>query len=104
MSCWATVTLATGIKASADEVEVALTAMGLTVTGKNENTVYTRNLATLVNTSDGWTVNNANFDKERFKREVARAKTLAQAKAQNYRVYKEDRTADGKIVIRMKVG
>ena len=52
--------------------------------------------------NSAWSVTGASFDSAQFRREVARAKVLSEAKRQGYRITRDERQGD-KIVLRMKV-
>lgn len=103
MSCYSIVKLNLDIKASADEIEEALKAMGFTTQSKSVTTVVCGAMTfSRADANSGWSVTGASFDATQFRREVARAKVLSEAKRQGYRITRDERQGD-KIVLRMKV-
>lgn len=106
MSCWATVSTATEVKATEDEVIVAIERMGFKLRTKTSTVIYFQGGITLSRADEKspWAVTGvSNFDQKRFGQEVQRAKSLALAKKEGYRVVQDD-IQNGKVVLRMKIG
>ena len=104
MSCYSIVTLNLELKASADEILEAASGMGFKVISASDLCVETDSVRFIRDSpNSAWAASGANsFDSTRFRREVARAKVLSEAKRQGYRITQDVRQGD-RLVIRMKL-
>ena len=104
MACYSIVTLDTNVRAAPEEIAEAARAMGLKVLASSINQVDCEGAIFARSGADSpWIASSAaGFDEGRFRREVARAKALAEARRQGCRVIREERQGD-RIMIRLQV-
>ena len=104
MSCYSIVTLQLELKATPDEIAEAVRAMKLGIIQKDALFVDAGSVQFRRDTTQSaWKVSaSSGFDSKRLQRELARAKSLAEARRLGYRVVREERQGE-RIVLRLAV-
>ncbi|HEY3319864.1 MAG TPA: hypothetical protein VGP72_05235 [Planctomycetota bacterium] len=102
MACYSIVAIKTQVKAPVSEVAQALIAMGYKNVMSDIRSVLADGLQLSCRGDDTWEVTRGTLDVARFTREVARAKVLAEARRQGYRVTVDSREGE-QIKIRLRV-
>ena len=103
MSCYAITKVPLNMKATSDEIELALKRMGLTFTKEGTDYLLSNGAALLPSGLLSWQIggNIAALDQRKFLQQLQASKAIRTAEREGYKVVKEETDRNGKVRLRL---